>query len=352
MLFTLPRMKPLLGSLTVLAILLSLPSYADEDIRPRSELLSEGFEPVQHEPPRGAPTHPYAPHSLPWPVAFADADHTMGNVMAQFQPFDDPPYFHGGIDIRVVTSAPVQAPVSGWLEAGHYSYATRPDGSMEKYWKPWPQTGNATYFEVAIVSAEGIRFELHHMNRSRLPADIVAKLNQGRTWIEAGTVLGYAVPFSYDYNHIHYNVVLPDGIRLNPEFLSPLVPDTEAPHILASRVDLQAGEIVIATYDSLGRGPYQHPPTAGQLRFETSGLQSGWDFTEALVDGLGQFPNLPGHFHIDSLTFPNGETYATEGGYGDGISLIRLPIPTGARGAYRIEVRDAAGNRTEVKGSL
>ncbi|HXT01287.1 MAG TPA: hypothetical protein VN915_11470, partial [Elusimicrobiota bacterium] len=149
-------------ALLLLSVLASA-SRADERVRPASVLLREGYKPAASFAAEAAPASAALPaeHSLSWPVRFQDAEHTLGNVMNQFQPFGDP-YYHGGDDLRVDAGAGVSAPVAGRLEAGAYSYAARADGSLEKYWKPWPQTGDPTYFEVAVVSDEGLRYEFHH----------------------------------------------------------------------------------------------------------------------------------------------------------------------------------------------
>lgn len=338
---------------------------ADEYIASQSQLLQEGFAPVTHT--LGA-THafshtiPYDAHSLPWPVEFADEAHTLGNTLSQFQPFQNPPYFHGGVDIRTQVDFEVRTPVSGRLEAGHYGYVTQPDGSLLKHWKPWPEQGPAAYFEVAVVTDEGLRFEFHHINRKRLPAALIEKLNQENPTIEAGTPIGYAISFPRDYDHIHYNVILPDGTRVNPEYVSPLVPDHAPPQIIAvvgitdkgRSVSLNQShteplvEIVVATLDQKDFGPYEHPPTSTQVRV-ASGEVVGWDFSKTLSDPEGKFPDLSSVFKSRIRT-PDGKTLRTAGGYGTGLSLMRLHLPPGAHGPFKIQLKDAAGNSAESSG--
>jgi hypothetical protein len=346
----------------LLTFLLPLSSYANERIRPGRILLAEGYKLTLPSRTLEAPEIPVA-HSLPWPVNFQDKAHSVANAMAEFQPYGDP-YFHGGCDLRVNAGADVMAPVSGKLEAGHYSYDTNADGSLKKYWKPWPESGDATYFEVAVVADDGIRYEFHHVNRSTLPNDVVAILNHGGGRVEKGMVLGHAIRWPDGvYHHIHYNVVLPDGTRVNPEYVSPLVADQTPPEVKVSYAVMQSGNVVrfgdgkfsespkefaIALVDRLDGSVYDHPVVYARLEF-VSGMHSTWDFRRALLAENGKFPNL-WDFFVQSLDTPDGYL-ETEGGYGIGVSVIRLKVPDGASGAFTITLGDIAGNSTTLQGS-
>ena len=97
---------------------------------------------------------------------------------------------------------------------------------------PWPREGDDLYFEVAVVADSGVRYEFHHVDRASLPVGIATLLNAGGGRVEAGTLLGHAITWpDGDYHHIHYNLVLPSGTRINPEFVSPLLADHRAPEI-------------------------------------------------------------------------------------------------------------------------
>lgn len=302
---------------------------------------------------------------MPWPVQFKDATHRLGNVMAQFQPFGSP-YFHGGCDLLVKRRAQVVAPVSGWLEAGHYGYVNRPDGSSTKVWKPWPAQGDSLYFEVAVVTDQGHRFEFHHVDRANLPAAIVKLLNQGSSRVEAGTVLGSAVLWPMgDYHHIHYNIVTSDGVSLNPEHYSELLSDSQAPEVRAllavdsqgrasefggGQFDVAPAKFVAAVVDHLDQDEYEHPPAGARLRFE-SGMVSEWDFTRSLTGPDGKFPPIWDVF-VEQIRAPDGSWYSTEGGYGVGLSVIQVQVPQGARGPYTLEFWDQAGNFTSFTGRV
>lgn len=346
-------------------LLLSLSAHADENILPREELLRQGYQPVPLQTKSIADTLPLA-HALPWPTDFQDAAHTVANSMAQYQPFDDPAYFHGGCDLRTKAGAETRAPIAGKLEAGHYGYVTNADGSMTKYWKPWPEHGDEIYFEVAVVGDDGTRYELHHINRSTLPAAIVKMLNAGGGRVEAGTPLGYVIYWpGGDYHHTHYNIVLPSGVRVNPEFASPLVPDALAPEILNAFAVAADGralafgngsfrvapkEFVVKVVDRLDQSVYEHPPAFARLKF-ASGEETAWDFRTTLTAPGGKFPPLT-NFFMEKLRGPDGRWEYTEGGYGTGHSLIRLAVPAGARGPFEIEMADLAGNIARKTGTI
>lgn len=359
-------MKSLL--LLSLIVFQTLFTQANERILPAKILLNEGYQKVQFAKrlPHTDTQDPLPVGTLNWPVAFFSESQMIGNSMAQYQPFDNPGYFHGGCDLRVKQNEKVYATVSGRLEAGHYSYTTNSDGSMTKYWKAWPQTGDSTYFEVAVVNDEGYRFEYHHMDRKRLPAQIISILNAGGGRVEAGTYLGDAVYFSSSYHHIHYNIVAPDGIRINPESVSLALPDTTAPQIKGvyahsgsdvaltvtegSVIRTKPSELVVWTRDQLNLSIYDQPPVYIKLQFK-SGESFEWDFRRTLTDKTtGLFPNLFS-FILKSLRTTKG-TLNTEGGYGTGSSLIRLPLPQNAHGEFSLILEDLSGNHSEFKAEL
>ncbi len=336
-------------------------SRADENVRPAAELLREGYLPVEVAPLSVADrSWRYAPHKLEWPIAFR----ALGNVMAQFQPFGYPPYFHGGIDVVTSPARELHATVEGRLEAGHYGYSNQPDGSLLKHWRPWPQDGNPTYFELAVINDDGVRFEYHHVDRERLPQAIIAKLDRGNSRVVIGELLGHPVEFGQNYDHIHYNIRFADGTVVNPEFASKPIPDHQLPTVVESMAVARDGstrpltaelselpaEFVVVTFDTRESSPYQHPPSRASIRFE-NGAQAQWDFRQSLTREDGSFPPLTEVF-ASSIRAPSGRTYTTDGGYGTGQSVIRLKTPPGAHGAFTIELEDAAGNISRTQGRV
>lgn len=349
------------------------PARADERIAPAAQLLAEGYTPVQkHEfSPLSVFLEPlpYAEHSLPWPIQYGNDAPRIGNGVAQFQPYIKPGYWHGGCDMLVNTSRHLLVtPIAGKLEAGHYSYAAAQGGRLTKFWKPWPMQGDPSYFEIAIVSDEGYRFELHHVDRARLPSSIIDLLNKGGGRVEAGTPVGYAVDIFGSYNHTHYNVISPSGIAANPQYVSPPLGDTRAPTLhgayaldsgasFATRISdgfvfsKHPKEIVLQVTDAYSTSDrYDHPPLLVRvLSGNTS--QTVYDFRQMLVTESGEWPILYDTYAKSILT-NTGERLETSGGYGVGHSLVRVPIDSTLHGEFQIEISDGAGNKTVLNGTL
>jgi len=347
------------------------PAIANEPVRPASNWDRLGYieaPTVKTLAPGLQPERPeWAPHSLEWPVAFQDSEHTIANSLAQFQSYGDGPYFHGGLDLRVSARAQTRTPVAGRIEAGHYGYSNNPDGSMTKRWKPWPQAGDALYFEIAVITPDGYRFEFHHMDEKRIAPDVLKILKSGDATVQvpAGALLGDSIPWpDGEYHHVHYNVITPSGVRLNPEFYSTAIEDDTPPEIKrllavtgGKTTDFGTGHFdsapeffAIATRDRLGATVYDHPPV--HISFEPEiGAGFAWDFRERLTDAEGRFPGI-WSFFIQSIRTPEGNRLATEGGYGVGISVVRLPVLRGAQGDFTIRVADLAGGTAEFKGHI
>ena len=114
-----------------LSVVAAFQSPANERIRSPEQLRNQGYRHWQPIALKNWYGFPVAEHSLDWPVRFQDSAHSLGNAMAQFQPFSDPPYFHGGCDLRGQARSEIYAPVEGRIEAGHYSYSTNADGALE-----------------------------------------------------------------------------------------------------------------------------------------------------------------------------------------------------------------------------
>ncbi|HTL11420.1 MAG TPA: hypothetical protein VL588_02965 [Bdellovibrionota bacterium] len=357
-----------LGWLAVFILAIS-PAWADEPYAPAAHWQGLGYRAVTHPAAANKATDmpTWAPHSLVWPIQFQDANHTIGNSMAEFQSYGDGPYYHGGLDLRVASGAPVTTPVAGRIEAGHYGYTNHPDGSSDKFWNPWPQGGDRHYFEIAVITDEGFRFEFHHMDETRM-ADVVLNILKsgvsGR--VDAGTVLGRSIPWPDGvYHHTHYNIVSPAGVSLNPEYYSPLLPDTTAPAVSAviasfangstqafgdGKFDHAPAFFALAVIDHQGTCVYDHPPVLASIHFD-SGADFTWDFRERLAKTGGGWPPI-WDFFVESIEGPHGQELATEGGYGEGVSVVKVPVPAGAHGAFTLQVGDPAGNLTKFTGQI
>lgn len=344
---------------------------ANERIRPRAQLLREGYLPVSY--PKQPTTKlsygnlPASPGSLNWPVDFADASHTLGNNMLQFQNYGSEPYYHGGCDLRTKDGAEVRAPVAGHLEAGHYSYDTNSDGSLRKYFRAWPKTGPALSFEVAIITDEGFRFEFHHIDRDTLPTEIVQMLDRGGGRVVEGQIIGHVITWPVEgvdgelYHHTHYNIVAPNGIRYNPEYYSRMLIDQKAPALhgvyaldangrgIALHNDERIPqpiprEFVVATTDQRASNVYTQAPLYVALKF-SRGDEVVWDFRHRLLNPTDQFAAIWDVFK-ESLAIGGGRVLRTQGDYNNNFFLYRLKTPASAGGDLTFTVQDASGNAT------
>lgn len=371
---TLPR-SAALAFLCISAVSVTGVSRADEKVEKPSYWLSRGYFPASGAEKgigaqafeSGQETPPWAPHSLAWPVSFQDAQHSIGNSMAEFQSYGDGPYYHGGCDLRVAAGAEVRTPIAGRIEAGHYGYTNLADGSMEKYWTPWPKSGDPTYFEVAVITDDGYRFEFHHMNENRLSPEVLKILQGGQGGkVAAGAWLGNTIVWPDGvYHHTHYNIHTPSGVSLNPEYYSPLLDDHVKPQVSTVLAVFKNGRtegfgsgrftevpdfFALAVIDHLDGDVYDHPPTYAGIQFE-NGRSFAWDFRERLAGPDGKFPSI-WSFFVESIESPDGQTLATEGGYGEGVSVVRVPVPVGAQGKFTIQIADEAGNSSQFQGAV
>ena len=344
--------------------------HADERVLPAATLIKMGFQPFENfRHYRGSVrVQSDLPQNIPWPITFLDAGHTIAQNYVNFQDYGDGgPYYHKGCDLRTQAGSWVKAPVTGVLEGGYYGYSNNPDGSQKKFWKPWNgQTHSDPYFELALVTQDGYRFELHHVNSLNLPQSTIDALNKGGVVIPAGTNIGHVLPWPDGvYNHIHYNIFRQDGVIENPEFHSLQVPDHVPPKIYGvyglqangSVIQLNSGgtvsngikEIVVATTENRDNDTYvQTPPFIG-LHFD-SGAQTIWDFRHFLITADGKWPDIREVF-LPALRLPNGQRVVTFGQFGKGMFLMRLKVPT-STGHFTIKVGDTAGNFSNFEGTV
>jgi hypothetical protein len=204
------------------------------------------------------------------------------------------------------------------------------------------------------------------VDSENLPASTIAALNKGHVRVEAGTVIGKINGWAfrpYRYDHIHYNIIAPDGTRMNPEYYSEAVPDHTAPNIRGvygiaeggnvvpitenAVVNERLKEIVVATTESHDNDAYVQTPPYASLQFSGSGF--AWDFRRTLTSE-GAFPDIRKVF-LDELRLPGGRSLSTSGQYGEGLFLMRLPVSASSHGAFTVTVGDTAGNASTVHAS-
>ncbi len=308
----------------------------------------------------------YRANQLAWPFEHPFKDGFIGNNSAQYQPYETPAY-HGGSDMVLENDSWMYAPVSGLLEAGHYAYTDNPDGSKIKHWKAWPQTGSATYFEVAVIDSNGNRFELHHVDRSTLPQDIIEGLNKGNFKVQAGVkvgrVLGWSTPFHYD--HVHVNVIDQEGTWYNPEHFFQLLPDTISPkcRVMAMyknnktawvepgfKISSDIANFIAVVSDQKLNNDFSQVPQYFELKFQEGGLFF-WDFRKTLTSSDASFADFR-QVYAGATKLPTGQTMRQPGDfYPRGVQfMVKLPIPTNTgNGSFQILVQDMAGNKCIVK---
>lgn len=355
---------------------------ADLLIESKKVLLTKGYTPVRGSNAAkltaistnivsGTPT------DLEWPVTLlGDYKNSVGFGLAQIQnnwAYKD--YFHGGCDLVAQEGSDVIAPVSGTVDAGYYAYSAADDGTgaLKKFWVPLDQAKssevNPNYFEIAIITPDGFRLELHHIDPKKVSPKIL-DLYKNKQQIQAGEKVGVVKDFPYkilslQYHHIHYNVIAKDGQRINCEWVSKPLHDTEAPEILSvygfngikyekiengKKTSAIPAEILVQTVDyKSGRFFPQQPAKVGI--FFTSGEQKVWDFKYSILDEYGFVPKISDVYKL-SFETTTGEVLKSTGEQDLVKMYFRFQVPATAHGGFKIVVEDFFGNQTEFSASL
>lgn len=354
-------------ALLFLAFLYTLSANSTELRMSKTQALAAGFRPVKKIP--GTPGRiELPPHSLPWPVQFADSRHTIGNSMPQYQNYSNEAYYHEGADLRVARSQRVLAPVDGFLQGDYYTYVTDPNtGEDKKYTKPFSEGGDDLYFEITIRTPEGFQLEFHHVSPTVLPQNISELVLRGGGYIRKGDVLGTTAiwpvsRFGERYDHIHYNLISPDGVYMNPEFFSIGLGDKVLPviknifaiykdrkiEVLNNTLSGMPSELIVSAIDIKGENIYPLPPVSVSAEWSDN-KKFGWEFSQVLVNALGKFPDIREVF-ARNLKLTDGRSFTTKGDYTNTVFLFRLKIAPNAKGPVRLTVRDSSDN--EVRTTL
>lgn len=350
--------------LVLASVLISKNASANELHMSADAALKAGFKPVRFE--RKVATSEPVAHSLPWPVKFIDQRHTIGNSMPEYQNYGSEAYYHEGADLRVSMEREVTAPTSGFLQGDFYTYVTDQNtGEDKKYIKPMSQGGDDLYFEITIKTADNYQFELHHVNPNKLPRNILDLINKGGGPILQGAVIGSASvwPMSRGgerYDHIHYNLISPQGVYMNPEYYSQALVDTSSPvikNIFAIYSDKKSEvlnqkllgtptEIVVSTYDMKGDNVYPLPPVFVEAAWGNQ--KTTWDFSKYFSTTAGTFPDIR-ELYARNLRLTDGRSFSTLGDYSNTVFLFRLKVPPGANGPVILTVKDISENTTQVQ---
>lgn len=306
------------------------------------------------------------PHSLQWPIQFLDSKRTIGNSMPEYQNYGTEAYYHGGSDLRLKKEGAVTSPVNGFLQGDFYTFVTDPEtGHDVKYTKPFSDGGDDLYFEITVKSADGFQFEFHHVNPNNLPANIQALVEKGGGEIHQGDLVGYAsiwpvVRLGSYYDHIHYNIIAPNGASANAEYFSVNLPDASAPvikniyaiykdkkiEVVNNKLLAMPTELLVSAYDMKGDNIYPLPPVYVEAEFNKK-EKTIWDFTKYLLNSLGQFPDIR-EVYARNVKLTDGRVITTQGDYEKTNFVFRLKIPAEATLPIQIKIKDASENMTQL----
>lgn len=276
-----------------------------------------------------------------WPMPGAPP--VVMNTVSTLQFYGPTPGFHHGLDVAAPAGTRVVAPVSGRVETGYY-YVRQSDYT----------------YEVAIITDDGLRWELHHMDPDDVPDEVEALARSGGQ-ISVGDMVGRiydAVEIGIE-PHLHINVISPEGIYHNPLNRLPALGDEFAPsieHIWWARSE---GDGLLVEVD-----PQESDPSL--LVLEASDLAPGMLHRQAIYevrvtrDGAllhaFKFDSLPETSFLDGLenVYFLGELQTLDGRIVRSEAsdtrrfLYTVPLDAEPRPGMRlrIEVSDHAGNAT------
>lgn len=351
--------------LTVTILFYTLPNIASELRMTKSQALAQGYK--LQAATYAHRTNDIDKHSLPWPVSFIDSKHTIGNSMPEYQNYANEAYYHGGADLRVSQGADLIAPIEGFLQGNYYSYVTDPDtGQDQKYIKPISAGGDELYFELSIKTLDGTLFEFHHVDAKKLPKNIYEMILRGGGPIQRGELIGSTILWPTSrlggrYDHIHYNMISPAGVRLNPEYYSSELVDTAIPviknifaiyknkkvEVLNQKLNGIPEEIIILSTDMKGENIYPLPPVFVEASWSEN-KKVGWDFTQFLLNSSQSFPDIREVF-ARNLKLSDGRNFTTRGDYNNTQFLFRLKIPPTVTSPIKLTVKDISGNENSTQ---
>ncbi len=291
-----------------------------------------------------------APHPWPLKVAF-----TVMDTLSTLQDYAGTPGFHHGLDLQAPAGTPVFAPVAGKVSCDYY----------------YPRYKSPYTFRVSIEAADGLRWELHHVDPATVPAAVEAAAARGGTVAEGTLVARITDASSVGVpSHLHVEVIDRDGVRQNPlRFLPPLA-DHVAPRILGIYVVGADGRAVAQqsgggargvvppgrTYELVVDAVDQIPPgTWGDALYGLDVTLNGRALSSERFDRLPDADYLKGvtdvyrvkpFVDLDGKTVDNQIDLKAPRHF-----LFRVPFTAPATpGTLRFDVRalDYAGNETKI----
>lgn len=323
----------------------------------------------------------YERNSLQWPTALSESEFKLGPNLHQYQKFPGlDEYFHEGVDVVGEPFQKIYAPVSGYIDAGYYAYETLPDGSSKKSYisindfegkNPGPEYWGPKYFEVSITDVHGNRFEIHHVDRRILPLEIRRAVKEN-AFILQGVLVGNITPWpnkvlGADYNHIHYSVLSPEGVQLNPYWFSQKIKDTTPPKVStvyyqlkrscpeSGRVmhhfvsSLKPGDrpthIIIKAKDLIDENHFPQAPTKISAQF-SNGESYKQDFSYSMMVE-SQHVNIHDLYTDKICLGPKSDVFILKASDNFDFSF-KVPLPENFSGTASITFSDFSGNETNT----
>ena len=341
----------------ILFLLISSSLSATELILSWEQAKAMGFKAQMLPANKSLATSLSLPHAKAWPFERPYLAGKMGNSFVQYQNYR-PAGYHGGCDMVLERNSNVLAPASGRLEAGHYAYTDLENGYRIKQWIAWPGSGPEDYFELAVIDAQGFRYELHHIDRASLPASIVAKLNSGNAMVDESELLGKVVPWhtSFHYDHIHLNVMDANSNWLNPEYFFELIPDNVKPNVKVNirYQNQRIKDFVLSVFDYKTQQKYLQAPLYYALKINSNVVYEA-DFRYSLVGQDGVFFDIR-KLYPENIRLQNNRVLRQPSDFYpvSGVEFhVVLPMPAAYEsGIYEIIVKDIAGNESVVTGQM
>jgi hypothetical protein len=162
---------------------------------------------------------PTAATRHPWPLK---VPFTVMDTLSTLEDYGGTPGFHHGLDLQAPAHTPVFAPVGGKVALDYY----------------YPRYKSPYTFRVSIEAADGLRWELHHVDPATVPAD-VGTIAQGTLVARITDASSVGLP-----SHVHVEVIDASGVRQNPLRFLPPLDDHVAPRILGLYVVGKDGRAV------------------------------------------------------------------------------------------------------------
>lgn len=172
-----------------------------------------------------------------WPVL---ASIQIGAQFHDFQNYSKIPYLHGGMDIRAPAGTSVCTPVSGTVTISSYKIEASKSPLRFAYVRsPFNPENDliSRYIEVSITASDGTTWCFRHLDPGSIPYQLLQDA-RNKSVLSAGSSIGNVVawsdavlPVTDKYDHIHLEIISPDGSYLNPATLLPPVPDDQPPVI-------------------------------------------------------------------------------------------------------------------------